>query len=205
MNYSHNPFIREFIFDEEQQLFLKGKLKEKEPEMYRAGQYNRKLGNHYGSARFCDNISLQHYEAPDISIKLKELAQEWDPDFSEEVWFAQFEFIRYQGNVGQTFHRHRDDNQEHSDFNRVYTSVTMIECSDDLVGGHLKIWVPLSDGGEKEYVIDLEPFETIIFPAWFDHEATPVLNGRRVVLISWAQIGKHNLKIRSDGQMENSP
>ena len=198
MNYSRDPFIREFIFDEEQKLFLKEKLKEKEPDMERAGQYNQKLGNHHGSSRFCDNVSIMHYEIPDISLKLKELAQEWDADFSEEIWFAQFEFIRYEGNEGQTFKRHRDDNRDHSDFNRVYTSVTMIECSDDLVGGHLKIWVPLPDSKEKEkeYVIDLDPFETIIFPAWFDHEATPVLNCRRVVLISWAQVGKHISRFR---------
>jgi len=198
MNYSRDPFIREFIFDEEQKLFLKEKLKEKEPDMTWAGQYSQKRGNHHGLSRFCDHVSIPHYEAPDISIKLKELAQEWDPDFSEEVWFAQFEFIRYEGNKGQTFKRHRDDNPEHSDFNRVYTSVTMIECSDDLVGGHLKVWVPLPDNKEKEYVIDLDPFETIVFPAWFDHEATPVLNGRRVVLISWAQVGKHISKVRPD-------
>ena len=59
----------------------------------------------------------------------------------------------------------------------------MIEKSEDLVGGKLQIWTP--DG--KDYIVDLQPFETVIFPAWFQHEATPLAQGKRVILISWAE------------------
>ena len=71
--------------------------------------------------------------------------------------------------------------------------------TDDMVGGHLHIWpklVPTPDGhfwydDRFRYTVDLEPWETVIFPAYYFHEASPVLQGRRTILISWAQIEKY--------------
>ena len=178
----NNHFIKDFIFDEEQKQTLTSLLKELEPKMTRATVYHEDPKKQISESRVCDNIPLNYKRFPDISMELRNFLFDMQTDFPEDVWFAQFEMIRYQG-VGQQFLRHRDDNKNHSDYNRLYTSVTMIEKSEDLVGCKLKIWTP----EEKEYVIDLEPFETVIFPAYYEHEATPLLQGRRVVLISWAQ------------------
>ena len=185
-----DPFVREFILDEDQQEFLLDLLAEKEPEMSRAGVYNSEQGAHKSDARKCDHVNFNHRHAPDVSLALLELTKETFPNVHPDLWFAQMEFIRYEGNSGQTFNKHRDDDPEGTGFGRFFTSVTMIEKSDDLVGGVLKVWSPSG----KEYVVDLDPFETVIFPAYFDHEATPVYAGRRVVLISWGQRGKANFK-----------
>lgn len=179
-------FVREFILEEDQQEFLLDLLAEKEQHMERAGVYNSEVGAHKSETRTCDHVTVNYRELPDVSLELLELTKETFKPADPKLWFAQFEFIRYEGNSGQTFQRHRDDNPEGTDFNRFFTSVTMIEKSDDLVGGVLKVWSPSG----KEYVVDLDPFETVIFPSYFDHEATPVFAGRRVVLISWGQRGK---------------
>ena len=41
-------------------------------------------------------------------------------------------------------------------------------------------------------IVDLEQFETVIFPAYYMHEATPLISGTRVVLVSWAQQERRN-------------
>lgn len=179
-------FVREFILEEDQQEFLLDLLAEKEPSMIRAAVYNSEKGSHVSEGRTCDHVTANYKEAPDVSLALLELTQETFPNTDPELWFAQFEFIRYEGDSGQKFMRHRDDNPEGTEYNRFFTSVTMIEKSEDLEGGLLKVWSP----NDKEYVIDLDPFETVIFPSHLMHEATPVFAGRRVVLISWGQRGK---------------
>lgn len=148
----------------------------------------------YSEHRYCDNAQL-HYKQDaklfDLSCDLKELADELCTDLPEDLWFAQYEFVKYEGD-GQNFGPHRDDDVTSGGHNRLLTSVTMIERTDDMVGGHLYIW-PTNLGQEMEhvprYTIDLEPWETVIFPAYFMHEASPVLQGRRTILISWAQYG----------------
>ncbi len=182
----NDPFIREFIFDEEQQETLLDKLNDKEPEMRRAGVHEVGVGSYESEVRTCDHVPFDYLQFPDISLELLELSQELDPDLTD-IMFRQYEFIRYEGNSGQQFKRHQDDIEDGSGYKRLLTSVTMIEKSDDLRGGILKVWVPCGNNQEREYHIDLDPFETIIFPACYWHEATPVLNGRRVVLISWAE------------------
>jgi len=179
----NNYFDREFIFDEEQKETLLSLYRELEPEMERAKVYNgRGRNGETDETRDCTNVPFHYKKFPDISLELKNFLSDLDPDHPDDLWFAQFEFIKYEG-IGQKFERHTDDRPGGVNHNRFYTSVTMIEKSEDLIGGKLKIWTP----EEKEYVVDLEPFETVIFPAHYWHEATPLLQGRRVVLISWAQ------------------
>lgn len=180
-----NHFVRDFIFDDEQIKTLQDKLVELEPKMKRAGIYSNSNELSYQDARTCDHVPFRYQEFPDISLQLLKFADELGIKKPEDLWFAQFEFIRYEG-IGQQFTRHNDDSIGGTRHNRHLTSVTMIEKSEDLIGGKLKIWTP----EEKEYVIDLEPFETVIFPAYYYHEATTLLQGRRVVLISWAQSGR---------------
>ena len=183
---NHSHFVRDFIFDEEQIETLQKTYRERFPHLRLAGTYNRKTGTgHHGTVRRCDHVAVKHKELPDISLEILSLLKELSPDIPEDMWFAQFEFIRYEG-VGQQFLRHSDDTPTGENHNRFFTSVTVLEKSDDLVGGNLRIWTP--DG--NDYVVDLQPFETIIFPAYYHHEATTLVSGRRVVLVSWAQRGR---------------
>jgi hypothetical protein len=193
-NYQWNDyFIRDFVVDEDQQEHLW--------ESYQNCIENKKFSwaavtgpRKYSKDRFCDNAPLHYKQDPrlfDVSCGLKDLADELCEDLPEDLWFAQYEFVKYEGE-GQTFHPHRDDNIAGTDHNRLLTSVTMIERTDDMEGGHLYIW-PTTDAEElntaPRYTVDLEPWETVIFPAYFMHEASPVLQGRRTILISWAQYG----------------
>lgn len=180
-----NHFVREFIFDDEQISTLQAKYQELQDSLYPARVYSADDGSHLSDLRRCDHVSFTYKEFPDISQSLLRLSEDLEQPQPFDLWFGQFEFIRYEG-LGQTFEKHNDDNEQGSRHNRLLTSVTLIEKSDDLVGGKLKIWVP--NGGE--YLVDLKPFETIIFPSYYYHEATPLISGRRVVLVSWAQRGR---------------
>ena len=179
-----DPFYRDFIFDEEQMTYLKELYQEKQSDLHRA----KVIGDEYGrgqisDARVCDHVSIQHLHSPDISMALNNAARyDWGIDFPDDAWFAQFEFIRYQ-NPHDRFERHVDDNPEATTSGRIFTSVTMINRSDDLEGCELTVWTP----NEKEYVIDLEEGETVMFPAWYFHQANALYKGSRVVLISWCQ------------------
>ena len=93
----------------------------------------------------------------------------------EGYYVNQFDFLIYK--VGDFFIKHKDD---HGQGTRTYTTVTMMEKSDDLVGGNLVIY-----DKEETFVINLEVGETIIFPASMDHEATVVEQGSRKVLVAW--------------------
>lgn len=178
-------YLREFIFDEEQCAALSDRFRELEPDLVRAEVYKEGKGGHVDDSRLCDHVGFGYKEFPDISLSLLEYARDLDLNSPDDLWFAQFEFIRYEGS-GQTFRRHRDDSETGERHNRLFTSVTLIERSDDLQGCKLNIWTPCG----KEYLIDLAPYETIIFPAYYEHEATPLVSGRRVVLVSWGQRGK---------------
>ena len=183
-----DPFYRDFVIDDEQKKFITKKLKESEQYMEHAATYSGRNGVVKDDFRSCYHVSLNHYEFFDVSVTLKEMLDEWNPDCDvPDLWFAQVEFVRYLP-PAQTFGPHRDDNEHGTDFNRFYTSVTMVDKSDDLEGGILRVWLPNT---EARIDIDLEPWETVVFPAYFRHEASPVYKGRRVILISWAQHGAY--------------
>jgi len=176
-----DPFFRDFIFDEVQQKHITQKLKEHEPDMKQAKTYGSDKGINLSDIRSCYNVSLRHREFFDVSYSLKEATEAWYPEVVPNLWYDQLEFVRYLP-PAQTFQRHQDDKEGGPQHDRIYTTVTMVDKSDDLEGGLLRIWLPNT---EKSIDIDLEPFETVIFPAHFFHEATPVFKGRRVILIAW--------------------
>lgn len=193
-NFQWNDYlVREFVVDKEMQDHLweiyQNKLERNE---FRRAQVTgeRQISDY----RLCDNAPIPYKGDGmlfDLSCTLKELALELSDTLPEDLWFAQYEFVKYDGN-GQTFKPHKDDDVGAGSHNRLLTSVTMVERTDDMQGGHLYIW-PTSDHRELDnvprYTVDLEPWETVIFPAYFMHEASPVLKGRRTILISWAQYG----------------
>lgn len=193
-NYQWNDyFVRDFVTDESMQEHLWAGYQSQ----LEHGGFARAAvtgPRKYSEVRFCDNAPI-HYKMDarlfDQSCNLMDLAHELCDNLPEDLWFAQYEFVKYEGN-GQTFAPHRDDDVTSGGHNRLLTSVTMVERTEDMVGGHLHIW-PTTDPHDlnnvPKYVVDLEPWETVIFPAFFMHEASPVLKGRRTILISWAQHG----------------
>ena len=196
----NNDLIRDFVLDDEQKEIIW--------EKYQNGLTEKKFerakvtgDNPYSYDRICENFPFNYIENPemfDISSSFLELTGDLAYDYPEDLWFGQFEFVKYDGN-GETFRPHQDDNIHASDHNRLFTAVTMVDKTDDMVGGHLYVWpklVPTPDGhfwydDSFRYTIDLEPWETVIFPAYYFHEASPVLQGRRTILISWAQIERY--------------
>ena len=201
----NNPFVREFITDEETQEFLWNQYQTMKDgdEFTRAlisrgpaqqpSEFSEGL-EHY--SRLCDHVSLQYRRHPELfelSCNMKELAEELVSDIPDDLWFSQYEFVKYEGN-GHTFMPHTDDDYDGNRYNRNLTSVTMVEATDDLEGGHLHVWPThhidrAQSGKVPRYTIDLKPWESVIFPAWYVHEASPVTEGRRTILISWAQLG----------------
>ena len=67
------------------------------------------------------------------------------------------------------------------DVKRVYTTVTMLDKSDDLEGGNLVVY---NDDGSV-VTINLGIGETAIFRSNLVHEATEVIRGTRKVLVAW--------------------
>ena len=195
MNYpSTEPFIRDFVFDDEQLEHLHEMWEEgiASDQFHHASTYDpneKTQSTNY--TRFCYHYQFNFRHVPDIALTLRDMLVEWYPEQEQDVWFAQMEFIHYSG-VGQTFMPHTDDLPNGETHGRLYTTVTMLEKSDDLIGGTLKVWVPREGtvmGWDGQYWIDLEVGETIMFPAYFMHEVTPLVQGDRRVLISWGQIG----------------
>jgi hypothetical protein len=192
----NSDLIRDFILDDAQ----KNIIWEKYQDALEGKEFERAKvhgDNPYSESRFCENFSFNYKQNPeifDISSSMLEFTDELAYDYPEDLWFAQYEFVKYDGN-GETFKPHQDDNIDASQHNRLFTSVTMVDKTDDLEGGHLYIWpkTRIYDDGYRyydeslRYTVDLEPWETVIFPAYYFHEASPVLQGRRTILISWAQ------------------
>jgi len=189
---SSEPFRRDFIFDDEQLETLREMWEGFSDQFVHAKTYNpdsKTISLNYD--RFCNHAPFNFKEVPDIALTLKDMLVEWYPEQEKEVWFAQMEFIHYKG-TGQTFHPHTDDLPMGETHGRLYTSVTMLEKSDDLMGGTLNVWLPREGTvlhWDGKYMVDLEVGETIMFPAYFLHEVTPLVQGERKVLISWGQIG----------------
>ena len=190
---SSEPFVRDFFFDEEQRQFLLDKWEEtKANDLFvPASQYSpetEQVSINYN--RHCLHGQVNYAECADIGMTLLEAVDDWYPERDPKLWFAQMEFIHYHG-VGHRFGAHNDDNAEGSLHNRLYTTVTMIQKSEDLEGGSLIVWIPPNEFGHAgpTHIIDLEPFETIIFPSYFMHEVTALVKGDRRILICWGQRG----------------
>ena len=66
---------------------------------------------------------------------------------------------------------------------RTWTTVTMLDESDDLEGGSLNLYRDF--GTEPEHRIWLKNGETIIFKSDVIHEAAKVEKGYRIVMVAW--------------------
>ena len=111
---------------------------------------------------------------PDISSKLSSLINLFD-DKPENYIPIELNFLEYE--IGSKFIKHNDDSYNPYARQRRYTTVTMLEKSDDLIGGDLIV--------DDKDVVNLQVGETIIFKSNTFHEVTEVLKGNRKVLVCW--------------------
>lgn len=123
---------------------------------------------------------------PEIKPKLfpsvVESMEEWVNEISPEpVEVLQFDCLLYE--PGDRFRPHKDGDIPEESGGRMYSTVTMLNKSDDLKGGELLIF---EDGPESAYTsYNLEVGETVLFPSMTWHEATEVITGSRLVLVIW--------------------
>jgi len=126
------------------------------------------------------NIKPIHY--PDICNSLLKMINIWDvtrdPD---EYKVTQFDYLKY--GVNDHFKKHQDQIGDDK-VNRVFSTSTIIEVSDDLEGGDFIIYDELG----TEIQTSLEVGETIFFRSNKWHKVTPVTKGERSVLVAWIGI-----------------
>lgn len=107
---------------------------------------------------------------PDISLKFLSLIEKYDRN--PEMYIPwEMNFLEY--TKGSLFTCHRDKNSTNG---RVFSTVTLLYKSDDLVGGDLII---------DNQTVNLEVGQTVIFPSETLHEVTEVKRGKRNVLVCW--------------------
>lgn len=93
---------------------------------------------------------------------------------NDDTKVNQIEILSYQ--VGGQYKKHRDTFKGREEY-RVWTTVTMLDKSDDLKGGTLTI--------ENCEPLDLEIGQTVVFNADYLHQADTVEVGYRKVLVCW--------------------
>lgn len=99
---------------------------------------------------------------------------------------GQMDFVVY--NEGDFFSKHydapppgQDYDTEPSIVTRKWTTVTLLELSDDYRGQGLCLY----DGNDEKVSPSFTVGETIAFRSYIFHEAQPVEQGSRLVLVSW--------------------
>jgi predicted 2-oxoglutarate/Fe(II)-dependent dioxygenase YbiX len=105
-----------------------------------------------------------------------ELTQMLNSHYKANV--LQFDLLSY--GIGGHFIYHRDSNPKSETRVRDISTVTMLEKSNDLIGGDLVI-----DYDGVEHTVVLEVGDTVSFDSTLLHKVTPVEKGTRIVLVCW--------------------
>ena len=126
------------------------------------------------------NIKPKHY--PDICNSLLKMINIWDVTLDPDDYkVTQFDYLKY--GVDDHFEKHKDQIGDDK-VNRVFSTSTIIEVSDDLEGGDFIMYDEL----DTEIKTSLEVGETIFFRSNRFHKVTPVTKGERSVLVAWIGI-----------------
>lgn len=120
--------------------------------------------------RSCKNIQAHPRMYPELTEALESYV-------NDGSFVKQFDFLSYE--VGDHFVRHSDNIGNIPD--RIWTTITLLERSDDLEGGELNIYL---NGDDKE-TIKFDIGQTVIFRSNIEHEVLPIKNGHRKVLVAW--------------------
>ena len=126
--------------------------------------------------------NIKPFDYPDICNSLLKMINIWDVTLDPDDYkVTQFDYLKY--GVDDHFEKHKDQIGDDK-VNRVFSTSTIIEVSDDLEGGDFIIYDEL----DTEIRTSLEVGETIFFPSDKFHKVTPVTKGERSVLVAWIGI-----------------
>lgn len=137
-----------------------------------------KNGGYHPQIRSTTLKLVKSVDFPDISNSILKALGQFDPTVHIDDYSAQeFNYLLYK--VGDHFKKHKDVIKVANP--RIYTTVTLVRKSDDLVGGDLRVW----DKKGVMQVINLKVGETVIFNSSTFHQVTPVEQGTRESLVVW--------------------
>lgn len=88
----------------------------------------------------------------------------------------QFDFLIYE--VGDHFAKHQDVIKGGTE--RYWSTITLLDRTDDLEGGELNIY-----NGDSKETVTFDVGETVVFRSNLFHEVLPVTKGVRKVLVVW--------------------
>jgi|TARA_R110000822_G_scaffold48453_8_gene127629 predicted 2-oxoglutarate/Fe(II)-dependent dioxygenase YbiX len=149
--------------------------------------------------RVCDILKISHLYYPDICQELCDFIESHDSSIAWYYEVREFNYLCYKS--GGHFVLHRDwlgHNNNDPFSNRHFTTITLIDKSDDIEGGNLLIW---RDPKEEPDEIVLEVNETVIFDARLFHQVTPIEKGTREVLVAWIYLKpREKVAPMQDGQ-----
>ena len=111
------------------------------------------------------------------------------PDICKEIedWVGDGTIVRQLDlliyNVGGRFREHTDNGGAAISKERIHSTSTLLEISDDLVGGDLVLYEDGELNGAT--TVDLKVGETLLFSPQRWHEVTEVTQGKRICMVAW--------------------
>jgi len=117
---------------------------------------------------------------PDICKHLLDMINIWDGTLDPNDYVVkEFNYLKY--GKGDKFTRHRDQIKKKGKAFRIFSTSTIIKVSDDLEGGHFRMW----DHLHTQVDVHIDVGETLFFDSRTPHEITEVMQGEREVLVAW--------------------
>lgn len=166
-------------------------------------KHNAKVdgGAHDNNRKGRDDEDIRKTYNYHFNFKVNDWRQELTKKFEDYIGednlsVNQYDLLEY--GKGCHFKVHTDSQgKEGVDINRsgrVWSSSTMVDCTDNLEGGDLIIYGPRF--GNTTRTIRLEKGQTVFFPSNYFHKVTPVTKGRRTVLVTWLGVGENQINQR---------
>lgn len=175
------------IFDDEQLEYLRNHLNLRIDSLEDSRVTGKRpVNKNKRDSMFC---RMQPHEAPDINYKIiNTINEHLDEKITIETYIvSELEFLRY--SKGGKFKRHQDIITK-EDNPRVYTTITFLEKSEDLEGGHLRLYESEESKNYTRFKFNVG--DTAIFYAGRYHECTEILQGERKVLVGWVHPREKN-------------
>ena len=143
----------------------------------------------YNDLRKAELKEIKHTDFPDVCNNILDIIEYHRPNlFKDRHYVGEFNYLMYE--KGGHFVKHKDylgnDNQDPYK-NRIFSTITLIDKSEDLEGGDLLIWDREENMPSK---IELEVGETVIFHSLKFHQVTPIVQGTREALVAWIYLRK---------------
>lgn len=132
---------------------------------------------------------ISFMDFPDVCEEILDMIELHRPKLIRNIHeIREFNYLCY--DHGGHFIKHKDwlGRENGNQFeNRIFSTITLINRSEDLQGGDLYIWE--EEKGEPS-IIQLDIGETVIFHSMKFHQVTPIVQGTREVLVAWIYLKK---------------